>query len=288
MNGWYSQPLREAVSWNIFFSACLRMLCRQPLREAVSWNVIKLVVTFLFKVSLFVRLWVEMLHLRYRQIDQHRQPLREAVSWNKCILIKFNLTDSQPLREAVSWNIGKLSHVFLPIVSLFVRLWVEILKYHNQSHHGRSASSWGCELKYPDRTHWNRNGIVSLFVRLWVEMLARPKAFSTQFRQPLREAVSWNTKAWTLFLKQRVSLFVRLWVEMYQRAVGYEYEEVSLFVRLWVEIDDSSSDLAKKSQPLREAVSWNIRRSSARIPERVSLFVRLWVEIVNWLENRSK
>ena len=37
-----SQPLREAVSWNLFRINQSPVVCRQPLREAVSWNISKL------------------------------------------------------------------------------------------------------------------------------------------------------------------------------------------------------------------------------------------------------
>ena len=54
-----SQPLREAVSWNVnsFLLLC-DFLC-QPLREAVSWNATICKILVASSVSLFVRLWVE-------------------------------------------------------------------------------------------------------------------------------------------------------------------------------------------------------------------------------------
>ena len=125
-----------------------------------------------------------------------------------------------------------------PCVSLFVRLWVEIpLKVSYPLWYLPSASSWGCELKY-DPTCWTFN----LFPR-----------------QPLREAVSWNTDC-----------PIYPWVSVRQplrEAVSWNYlcfstkqyfEIVSLFVRLWVEIRYFRySSTVKSGQPLREAVSWN-------------------------------
>ena len=144
-----SQPLREAVSWNINSRPRDTRYFSQPLREAVSWNTNAL------------RPLRKML----------RQPLREAVSWNvydyfpcktlrssasswgcelKCLLPWATVwTNSQPLREAVSWNESvkkKLSDG--NDVSLFVRLWVEIWTLLRTETEHQSASSWGCELKY--------------------------------------------------------------------------------------------------------------------------------------------
>ena len=108
-------------------------------------------------------------HPSYREVP--RQPLREAVSWN----IKGGFCDvlvvCQPLREAVSWNASRIGSVQNTIVSLFVRLWVEI----NHS------------------THREARITVSLFVRLWVEMPYGTTKCKWDTSQPLREAVSWNT-----------------------------------------------------------------------------------------------
>ena len=74
-------------------------------------------------------------------------------------------------------------------------------------------------------------------MRLWVEILILQETAVTSPRQPLREAVSWNTMSPT---------------------VAIRFCPVSLFVRLWVEI--SFRDTMPKQehrQPLREAVSWN-------------------------------
>ena len=106
---------------------------------------------FSWIVSLFVRLWVEICHSTHQKQDITCQPLREAVSWNVVLLVVIFF----------EWS-----------VSLFVRLWVEIHQSNfSSSRLTTSASSWGCELKY----FW---GISPL----------------TGLSQPLREAVSWNTK----------------------------------------------------------------------------------------------
>ena len=77
----------------------------QPLREAVSWN----------KNTSNLTLVI------------YCQPLREAVSWNAIIPDAPEVLPCQPLREAVSWNITKYYKTGIGQVSLFVRLWVEIL-----------------------------------------------------------------------------------------------------------------------------------------------------------------
>ena len=120
------------------------------------------------------------------------QPLREAVSWNALALQFALAVISQPLREAVSWNTNTypnknslivvslfvrlwveinqmLSEILPMMVSLFVRLWVEIYDNFGTCVQKRSASSWGCELK-----------------------CRKQLIMDSQNRQPLREAVSWN------------------------------------------------------------------------------------------------
>ena len=120
-------------------------------------------------------------------------------------------------------------------VSLFVRLWVEILHPPKNYSLSASASSWGCELKSLFHLLLQPPGIVSLFVRLWVEMnmtisgsminmsasswgcelkYSPFTAILQQYCQPLREAVSWNARIGLTIAQNIVSLFVRLWVEM--------------------------------------------------------------------------
>ena len=145
--------------------------CCQPLREAVSWNASSVSLIYVFPVSLFVRLWVEMspylrdiaggitsasswgCELKCQCLDAASralcQPLREAVSWNICRRRFDENACCQPLREAVSWNITCFPYPRIVATS---------------------ASSWGCELKYP----------------------LGSEPFFLPLRQPLREAVSWN------------------------------------------------------------------------------------------------
>ena len=82
-------------------------------------------------VSLFVRLWVEIWGAGLLSPDDPRQPLREAVSWNVIVSILLSAADCQPLREVVSWN-----------------EYLEIRDITDEE----SASSWGCELKLNGRT----------------------------------------------------------------------------------------------------------------------------------------
>ena len=159
----------------------------------MSWNADKIETILRKYVSLFVRLWVEII---------------------------------------MEWQLKKLLNV-----SLFVRLWVEIVLLFNKKSLVSSASSWGCELKWLKKGQ--RTG-------LWI-----------------------------------VSLFVRLWVEMHKNTSIKPYKYVSLFVRLWVEINIGNLCLNTGScQPLREAVSWNTRSNFCYGWRIVSLFVRLWVEIL--------
>ena len=167
---------------------------RQPLREAVSWNVAKQAIQNAITSSasswgceLKCRLckrqkslgvsassWgceLKYLELYYQPQAFRRQPLREAVSWNVTIRCSYNNVVCQPLREAVSWNVLIALNTVLAVVSLFVRLWVEMsdnwrlrkmtnrqplreaVSWNNFSLHNGwlsilSASSWGCELKF--------------------------------------------------------------------------------------------------------------------------------------------
>ena len=92
----------ELKSW----CSCCHLACRsQPLREAVSWN-------------------------NGGKIQYVRYPM-SASSWG-CELkypgsVLGELEAGQPLRKAVSWN-KKHDNYYVagPVVSLFVRLWVEI------------------------------------------------------------------------------------------------------------------------------------------------------------------
>ena len=124
------QPLREAVSWNSRKWGNKHERNCQPLREAVSWNVIGVIAS----------------------LTNSRQPLREAVSWNDFKRRHLTFKFCQPLREAVSWNTNSYPgarSAFL--VSLFVRLWVEIsCAYASEnnvvSQPLREAVSWNCFL----------------------------------------------------------------------------------------------------------------------------------------------
>ena len=117
----------------------------------MSWNFTYLNATDTRRVvSLFVRLWVEMIRQNTILLILCRQPLREAVSWNTKIVLEVENTESQPLREAVSWNTWNRYDVYWSSCSQPLR---EAVSW-NKRLSGRwiccfkSASSWGCELKY--------------------------------------------------------------------------------------------------------------------------------------------
>ena len=168
----------------------------------------------MYYVSLLVRLWVEifiLLNNNYLTLSASswgcelkcqilaletgiiRQPPREAVSWNE----NYTGKGIAKTESASSWGCelkfheGDTIHRW-NVVSLLVRLWVEISCRPRNYFILTSASSWGCELKY-------------------IRTLPANRFF---YCQPPREAVSWNVR--TLIWKHRakVSLLVRLWVEM--------------------------------------------------------------------------
>ena len=167
----------------------------------------------------------------------------------------------------------------------------------------RSASSWGCELKYSGPAILPLALFVSLFVRLWVEIPTDLQWPRELLCQPLREAVSWNGLLKSLEMSRKVSLFVRLWVEIHRSCRNSNpgscqplREAVS-----WNMTGDYMVAV-QEGQPLREAVSWNslcqrnltekvgsasswgceLKYYSLIITGKcftVSLFVRLWVEM---------
>ena len=121
-------------------------------------------------VSLFVRLWVEIMNLAVFRRLRECQPLREAVSWNIQRTNYRNNCLCQPLREAVSWNTGETET--LKDLGVSASSWgCELKSFYKEVSliWPMSASSWGCELKFQKVRR-----------QAWTQC------------QPLREAVSWN------------------------------------------------------------------------------------------------
>ena len=182
----YRQPPCEAVSWNIVFGAISVILYCQPPCEAVSWNLVAYCIIPRDVPS--ASLWGCELKCKVRGHTYRtgiRQPPCEAVSWNEYTDHKANIVE---------------------VVSLLVRLWVEIHQVNCQGVMGSGqppceAVSWNniC-------TEHSTCICVSLFVRLWVEMCV----------------------ALELPLLSPVSLLERLWVEIACISAGY------LLVKLWI------------------------------------------------------
>ena len=135
----------------------------------ISWTLISDYQVF---VSLLVRLWVEIRLLTDQTFLALRQPPCEAVSWNTYEILYGGSPVCQPPCEAVSWNTRQLwNYCNRCIVSLLVRLWVEIIRVDAMKTETKpSASLWGCELKY--------SGIYQTAIHEC---------------QPPCEAVSWNS-----------------------------------------------------------------------------------------------
>ena len=138
------------------------------------------------------------------------------------------------------------------LVSLFVRLWVEIP--------ATTGRTWGIIVSLFVRLWveilvvilWLHFQQVSLFVRLWVEM-----NYEYCQEQQAQSASSWGCELKYLSSDSNicpfaVSLFVRLWVEICPIQENIMSMIVSLFVRLWVEIILATSK--KYSSP--SASSW--------------------------------
>ena len=124
-----------------------------------------------------------------------------ASSWGCELKYSINYRDShcsfcQPLREAVSWN-NEYTQKATPADKSASSWGCELkckygIVFFRQS---LSASSWGCELKYESNQNSLVQSPVSLFVRLWVEISSHTPNNRILSCQPLREAVSWNTKS---------------------------------------------------------------------------------------------
>ena len=180
------------------------------------------------------------------------------------------------------------------VVSLLVRLWVEMILSSCVCFVLESASSWGCELKFvPDDLLFRvpRRQPPREAVSWNDDNAGLPEE---KKRQPPREAVSWNVDcADAATITELVSLLVRLWVEMWFRLLKTQSRYVSLLVRLWVEMSKTCSRqighkasasswgcelkfsvdrqlLRRLRQPPREAVSWNVNIIRSTRPSRTS------------------
>ena len=144
----------------------------------------------------------------------NRQPPCEAVSWNASCFCNSADAWSQPPCEAVSWNDlewvvpwwesssaslwgcelkfdGSLDSALATLVSLLVRLWVEMSMLIIYWLKLTSASLWGCELKFLRK----KGGLQAEWsASLWGCELksSQNTAKSQEFGQPPCEAVSWN------------------------------------------------------------------------------------------------
>ena len=131
-----------------------------------------------------------------RGIGLFSQPPCEAVSWNSEVLTCTRYTPCQPPCEAVSWNIGHYSNSELeksqppceavswnrirtkiqlrvgrqpPCEAVSWNIKISVLVLWEI----KSASLWGCELKFHFAFSFFRDEFVSLLVRLWVEISIR-------------------------------------------------------------------------------------------------------------------
>ena len=231
--------------------------------------------------------------LKYYSVGCLQSFYQSASLWGcelKCMNYLLTVCfQSQPPCEAVSWNVWCIYSIGSDkLVSLLVRLWVEIrysvcrsrtvasaslwgceLKWCKQTNYlerWRSASLWGCELKYiPFAGRLCRRGSASL----WGCELK----FNIMVLENSKTGVSLLVRLWVEMFYQlnyapmsAVSLLVRLWVEMLTGKVGGYYHRVSLLVRLWVEISEASEN---------------------GLVVKVSLLVRLWVEICGVLTQKT-
>ena len=130
-----------------------------------------------------------------------RQPPCEAVSWNAPYHCKHILLLCQPPCEAVSWNF------FLPCSQppFWCQPPCEAVSWNVIAgivgpEDVKSASLWGCELKYSEPQHYQQQRQVSLLVRLWVEMLCGVSWLPSHQRSASLWGceLKWNNQLWSL------------------------------------------------------------------------------------------
>ena len=209
------RPLREVVSWNHLLTLwyCYLMVdlfVRSWVEILIPLNVLRL-----RPVDLFVRSWVEIeqeIRRAYMVLSTSSwgRELKCCVWWNRANTAMMSTSSwgrelkyvkyvvkkilrSRPLREVVSWNISTLTRTAGKTVDLFVRSWVEIMKFFFFFH----------------------SGTVDLFVRSWVEIAALAASIDWKAGRPLREVVSWNVAVVIFSVFVNVDLFVRSWVEIF-------------------------------------------------------------------------
>ena len=217
----YRQPKPEAVS--LLVRLWVEMFC-VVLSNGMSW------------VSLLVRLWVEIVfafmcsitlfqsaslwgcELKCACTHVYRGTLPSASLWGCELKYQdrsgINIVSVSASLWGCELKCSLCDHRYMSyLVSLLVRLWVEIIVSF-----------------IPSKTD-----TVSLLVRLWVEITGNNRN-DGMFGQPPCEAVSWNNAIKSKISKTWVSLLVRLWVEMAWWKPFRKHNYVSLLVRLWVEI----------------------------------------------------
>ena len=191
------------------------------------------------------------------------QPPCEAVNWNILCYVYFFESGCQPPCEAVNWNLTSTSFpVFSDPVSLLVRLWIEIWSGLDRRWWTRSASLWGCELKYQQYGRNTKMHLVSLLVRLWIEIF------------------TYNSSIRYIF----VSLLVRLWIEIqdsFAASDGGKGQPPCEAVNWNNSADEKGNEYYR--QPPCEAVNWNVGKVSATF----TAVCQPPCEAVNWNSHSS-
>ena len=144
-----------------------------PLYEGVDWNGVMQKVHNAVVVSLFTREWIEIEQGTGGVRMKNPSPsLRGSGLKYYCAGNRIRNAVRLPLYEGVDWNkIHKLRILFLCIVSLFTREWIEILK---------------------SLTSMLAVSPVSLFTREWIEINITGDLSDLGGSLPLYEGVDWN------------------------------------------------------------------------------------------------
>ena len=201
----------------------------------------------------------------------------------------------------LKWFLGSCGEL-REIVSLLVRLWVEILMHlHIRRLTLRQppceAVSWNITIinsipvavvsllvrlwvEIWDNCRQFCTRIVSLLVRLWVEMYWDRYSFCPKRRQPPCEAVSWNVLNCVLLTTpfSQPPCEAVSWNNSGLLITAFSGRQPPCEAVSW-NTEGCDKDGAWQGQPPCEAVSWNHLEETLWTSDEVSLLVRLWVEI---------
>ena len=157
--------------------------------------------------------------------------LCESVDWNIKTLFRTADNSRHSLCESVDWNSNLVPNNVSGVVTLFVRVWIEITTYLTYVVLPLSLSLWECGLKLP------------LFLALFCICTSHSLCESVDWNikthivdyekicHSLCESVDWNRRTVISWKPTWVTLFVRVWIEMLRQFC--ERERLCKSLSLW-------------------------------------------------------